>query len=138
MQPGTCSPACSGAAPPRCISARAMSAAALVSVASSYPEDVLVALAAMRLGRPVKWIEDRREHLMCANHSRQQKHRIQAAVERDGKILALADEFWHAQGAYVRTHATRVAMMICGILPGPYRVPAYRSAGHFRLTNKTP
>jgi carbon-monoxide dehydrogenase large subunit/6-hydroxypseudooxynicotine dehydrogenase subunit gamma len=92
----------------------------------------------MRLGRPVKWIEDRREHLICANHSRQQKHRIKAAVDADGQILAIDDEFWHDQGGYIRTHAIRVAMMICGILPGPYRVPAYRSLGHFRLTNKTP
>jgi carbon-monoxide dehydrogenase large subunit/6-hydroxypseudooxynicotine dehydrogenase subunit gamma len=103
-----------------------------------YPEDVLVCVAAQRLGRPIKWIEDRREHLMCANHSRQQTHRIRAAVDRDGRLLAIDDEFWHDQGAYVRTHATRVAMMICGILPGPYKVPAYRSVGHFRLTNKTP
>jgi carbon-monoxide dehydrogenase large subunit/6-hydroxypseudooxynicotine dehydrogenase subunit gamma len=103
-----------------------------------YPEDVLVCVAAMRLGRPVKWIEDRREHLICANHSRQQKHKIKAAVDAEGQILAIDDEFWHDQGAYIRTHATRVAMMICGILPGPYRVPAYRSIGYFRLTNKTP
>ncbi len=103
-----------------------------------YPEDVLVCVAAMRLGRPVKWIEDRREHLICANHSRQQKHRIKAAVDPQGQILAIDDEFWHDQGGYIRTHAVRVAMMICGILPGPYRVPAYRSVGHFRLTNKTP
>ena len=103
-----------------------------------YPEDVLVCVAAMRLGRPVKWIEDRREHLVCANHSRQQRHKIRAALDAEGRILALDDEFWHDQGAYVRTHAIRVPMMICGILPGPYRVPAYRSLGHFRLTNKTP
>jgi carbon-monoxide dehydrogenase large subunit/6-hydroxypseudooxynicotine dehydrogenase subunit gamma len=103
-----------------------------------YPEDVLVCVAAMRLGRAVKWIEDRREHLICANHSRQQKHRIRAAVDRDGRLLAIDDEFWHDQGAYVRTHATRVAMMIAGILAGPYKVAAYRSVGHFRLTNKTP
>jgi aerobic carbon-monoxide dehydrogenase large subunit len=103
-----------------------------------YPEDVLVCVAAMRLGRAVKWIEDRREHLLCANHSRQQRHRIRAALDAEGRILALDDEFWHDQGAYVRTHAIRVPMMICGVLPGPYRVPAYRSLGHFRLTNKTP
>jgi len=103
-----------------------------------YPEDVLVCVAAMRLGRPVKWIEDRREHLLAANHSRQQRHKIRAAVSRDGAILAIDDEFFHDQGAYVRTHATRVVMMTCGILPGPYRVPAYRAIGHFRLTNKTP
>jgi carbon-monoxide dehydrogenase large subunit len=103
-----------------------------------YPEDVLVCVAAMRLARPVKWIEDRREHFICANHSRQQRHRVRAGIDADGVIIALDDEFWHDQGAYVRTHAVRVAMMISGILPGPYRIPAYRSIGHFRLTNKTP
>jgi carbon-monoxide dehydrogenase large subunit/6-hydroxypseudooxynicotine dehydrogenase subunit gamma len=103
-----------------------------------YPEDVLVCVAAMRLGRPVKWIEDRREHLVATNHSRQQLHRIRAAVAPDGQLLAIDNEFFHDQGAYIRTHATRVAMMACGILPGPYRLPAYRAVGHFRLTNKTP
>jgi aerobic carbon-monoxide dehydrogenase large subunit len=103
-----------------------------------YPEDVLVCAAAMRLGRPVKWIEDRREHLIAANHSRQQLHRIKAGVDAEGRILAVDDLYFHDQGAYVRTHATRVVHMTAGILPGPYRVPAYRSVGHFRLTNKTP
>ena len=46
-----------------------------------YPEDVLVCVAAMRLGRPVKWIEDRREHFVAANHSRQQRHVVRAAVD---------------------------------------------------------
>ena len=49
-----------------------------------YPEDVLVCAAALRMRRPVKWIEDRREHLIAANHSREQQHRIRAAVDRDG------------------------------------------------------
>jgi len=92
----------------------------------------------MRLSRPVKWIEDRREHFTAANHSRQQRHKVRAGVDSDGVIQALDDEFWHDQGAYIRTHGLRVATMVCGILPGPYRVPAYRSVGHFRLTNKTP
>jgi carbon-monoxide dehydrogenase large subunit/6-hydroxypseudooxynicotine dehydrogenase subunit gamma len=69
-----------------------------------YPEDVLVSLAALRLGRPVKWIEDRREHLMAANHSREQRHHIRAAIDRDGHILAIDDIFFHDQGAYLRTH----------------------------------
>ena len=104
-----------------------------------YPEDVLVCVAAMRLERPVKWIEDRREHLIAANHSRHQHHQVRAAVTDDGEILALDDVIHHDNGAYVRTHATRVAMMTCGVLPGPYRVPgAYRAVCHFRLTNKTP
>jgi carbon-monoxide dehydrogenase large subunit/6-hydroxypseudooxynicotine dehydrogenase subunit gamma len=103
-----------------------------------YPEDVLVSLAALRLRRPVKWIEDRHEHLMAANHSREQIHRVRVGVDAAGRILALDDEYFHAQGAYIRTHGSRVADMTAGMLPGPYRVPAYRATGHFRLTNKTP
>ena len=104
-----------------------------------YPEDMLVCVAAMRFERPVKWIEDRREHLIAANHSRNQHHHIKAACTDEGEILAIDDVIHHDNGAYVRTHATRVAMMTCGVLPGPYRVPgAYRAVCHFRLTNKTP
>ena len=103
-----------------------------------YPEDVLACLGALRLGRPVKWIEDRREHLMACNHSREQRHRARLAVDRDGRILGLDDTFFHDQGAYVRTHGARVADMTAGMLVGPYRVPAFRVAGHVRLTNKTP
>jgi carbon-monoxide dehydrogenase large subunit len=103
-----------------------------------YPEDILVLVAAMRLGRPVKWIEDRREHMIAANHSRQQRHRIRAAVDADGRLLGIDDDFYHNQGAYIRTHCTRVADTACGILPGPYRLPHFRVNGHFRLTTKTP
>ena len=103
-----------------------------------YPEDVLVLVAALRFGRPVKWIEDRREHMVAANHSRQQRHNIRAAVDENGHLLAIDDCFFHDQGAYIRTHGTRVADTACGILPGPYRLPNYRVQGHFRLTNKTP
>jgi aerobic carbon-monoxide dehydrogenase large subunit len=103
-----------------------------------YPEDILVLLAAMRLGRPVKWLEDRREHMIAANHSRQQRHLIRAAVDAHGHLLGIDDDFFHDQGAYIRTHGTRVADMSCGMLPGPYRLPQFRVRGHFRLTNKTP
>ena len=103
-----------------------------------YPEDLLVCLAALRLRRPVKWIEDRREHMVATNHSRQQHHRIRAAVDTTGRLLAIEDVFYHDQGAYVRTHGARVVDLAAGMLPGPYRLPAYRVAGHFRLTNKTP
>ncbi len=103
-----------------------------------YPEDVLVCLAALRLGRPVKWIEDRREHLIAANHSRAQRHIARAAIDADGRILAIEDEFFHDQGGYVRTHAATVPDLAAAMLPGPYRVPSYRALGHLRLTNKTP
>jgi len=103
-----------------------------------YPEDILVLVAAMRLGRPVKWLEDRREHMIAANHSRQQHHVIRAAVDAEGRLLGIDDEFFHDQGAYIRTHGTRVIDTACGTLPGPYRLPHFRIRGHFRLTNKTP
>ena len=103
-----------------------------------YPEDILVCFAALKLRRPIKWIEDRREHLVSANQSREQHHRIRAAVDRDGRIVAIDETVFHDQGAYVRTHGARVADMTIGLLLGPYRVPNYRAAAHYRLTNKTP
>jgi carbon-monoxide dehydrogenase large subunit len=103
-----------------------------------YPEDVLVCAAALRFARPVKWIEDRREHLIAANQSRQQSHHVRAAVDAEGRILAIDDAFFHDQGAYLRTHAATVADLTAAMLPGPYRVPAYRAVGRVRLTNKTP
>ena len=103
-----------------------------------YPEDVLVAWAALRLNRPVKWIEDRREHLIAANHSRDQRHIVRAAVDSDGLITAVDDEFWCDQGAYVRTHGATVPSLTAAMLPGPYAFPSYRSRGHICLSNKTP
>ena len=103
-----------------------------------YPEDILVCAAALAFNRPVKWIEDRREHLIAANHSRQQLHRVSAAIDADGRILAIGDEFFHDNGAYMRTHAATVPDLAAAMLPGPYRVPAYRATAHIRLTNKTP
>ncbi len=103
-----------------------------------YPEDVLVLVAARRLGRPVKWIEDRQEHLMCANQSRQQHHLARIAADADGRILGIDDEFFHDQGGYVRTHGANVPNRTMCMLTGPYRVPAFRAVAHFRLTNKTP
>ena len=103
-----------------------------------YPEDVLVCVAALKFRRPVKWIEDRREHLIAANHSREQHHRVRTAINRQGQILGIEDEFFHDNGAYMRTHAATVPDLAAAMLPGPYRVPAYRAIGHIRLTNKTP
>ena len=103
-----------------------------------YPEDVLVCLGALRLRRPIKWIEDRREHMMSSNQSRDQTHHIKAAVDDQGHILGIDNTLYHDQGAYVRTHGARVADMTMALLLGTYKVPAYRTSGHFRLTNKTP
>jgi carbon-monoxide dehydrogenase large subunit len=103
-----------------------------------YPEDILVCAAALKFRKPIKWIEDRREHLIAANHSRDQLHRVRAAIDERGQIHAIEDEFFHDNGAYMRTHAATVPDLAAAMLPGPYVVPAYRAVGHIRLTNKTP
>ena len=103
-----------------------------------YPEDFLIPWLAMKLGRPVKWAEDRAEHLMAVNHSRQQYHRIAAAFDDQGRILALEDDITQDNGAYCRTHGVAVPELTAAMLPGPYRVPAYRGRVRVVLTNKTP
>jgi aerobic carbon-monoxide dehydrogenase large subunit len=76
--------------------------------------------------------------MIAANHSRQQRHRIRAAVDAQGRLLAIHDDFFHDQGAYIRTHGTRVAETSLWHAPGPYLLPHFGVNGHFRLTNKTP
>ena len=103
-----------------------------------YPEDFLVPWLARSLGRPVKWAEDRAEHLVAVNHSRQQSHRIAAAFDADGVLTALRDDVLHDNGAYCRTHGITVPELTVAMLPGPYRVPAYSGRIRVVLTNKTP
>jgi carbon-monoxide dehydrogenase large subunit len=103
-----------------------------------YPEDLVVPWAAMRLGRPVQWIEDRREHLMAANHSRQQDHDIEIGLDADHRIVALVDRFTTDMGSYIRTHGVVVPELTAALLPGPYRIPHYTCEVQCVLTNKTP
>ena len=103
-----------------------------------YPEDVLAVWVADRLRRSVVWIEDRREHLLAANHSRQQLHRARIAGDRDGRIAAIASDFDMDMGAYARTHSIRVADLTLSMLPGPYDLDAYRGTARCVVTNKTP
>jgi aerobic carbon-monoxide dehydrogenase large subunit len=103
-----------------------------------YPEDFLVPVLAMRTRRPVKWIEDRREHLMTTNHSRQQHHEIQLALRSDGVIIGLHDRFWTDMGGYVRTHGATAPNNTAAYLSGPYRIPNYRVDAVCAVTNKTP
>ena len=103
-----------------------------------YPEDFLVPWLARTLRRPVIWVEDRAEHLVAVNHSRQQAHRIAAAFDTGGRILGLRDDIVHDNGAYCRTHGIIVPELTVAMLPGPYRVPAYRGRIQVVLTSKTP
>jgi len=103
-----------------------------------YPEDILVPLAAMKLGRPVKWIESRRENLMSANHAREVAYEIEMGFHRDGRILAIRAVIHADIGAYVRTAALVPAEFGAALLPGPYRVPNYGCDLWSVVTNKTP
>jgi carbon-monoxide dehydrogenase large subunit len=103
-----------------------------------YPEDLVVPWAAMRLGRPVQWVEDRREHMMATNHSRQQVHDVELGLTREGRIVALRDRFVADLGAYIRTHGVIVPELTVGLLPGPYRIPNYDCEARCVLSNKTP
>jgi aerobic carbon-monoxide dehydrogenase large subunit len=99
-----------------------------------FPEEVLVPWAAVRLGRPVKWTEDRREHFIAASQERGQRHRAAVAVDGDGRILAVRDTFVHDSGAYT-PYGMVVPIITATQLPGPYRVPNYRSDFTVLYTN---
>jgi CO/xanthine dehydrogenase Mo-binding subunit len=103
-----------------------------------YPEDYLVAYLACTTGRPVKWIEDRNEHLIATNHAREQRYVLEGAFNAEGRLLGLRTEVWHDKGAYIRPTGVTVAEITLGILPGPYRLPAYEGKLHVVTTNKTP
>ena len=87
-----------------------------------YPDEVLVPYAAMELGRPVKYIEDRSEHFVASNHERKQIHDVEVAATKDGMITAMRDHFLHDTGAFI-PYGIAVAQVASTSLPGPYRVP---------------
>ena len=101
-----------------------------------YPEDFLIPYAAMQLKRPVKWIEDRREHLLTANHSREILCDVEIAARRDGTFLGLRAQVFGDMGAYIRTHGGVVPAHVADLLPTPYRMPNYECSVHFVMTNK--
>jgi carbon-monoxide dehydrogenase large subunit len=103
-----------------------------------YPEDILVPLAALKLGRPVKWVESRRENLMAANHAREVSYQIEIGFAADGRILGIRTVIHADIGAYVRTAALVPAEFGAALLPGPYRVPSYACDLWSVVTNKTP
>ncbi|NJJ39611.1 xanthine dehydrogenase family protein molybdopterin-binding subunit [Paenibacillus apii] len=103
-----------------------------------YPEDYLIPFAAMRLKRPVRWIEDRLEHFKATNHSREQKHQVTVGFDGDGRIYALRDEIFFDQGGYIRTHGTTVPSLTQAMFPGPYDFSDIEIVTHLALTNKTP
>ncbi len=103
-----------------------------------YPEDVIIPLVAARLGRPVKWIEDRREHLLSIVHAREMEFDLELALRSDGRILGLRGQIICDQGAYVRTLGIINPSLAGATLPGPYQIDNYSAEVICVLTNKSP
>src|SRR5438128_3876179 len=103
-----------------------------------YPEDILVPLAALKINRPVRWVESRRENLTAANHAREVTYDLEIGFEADGRIRAMRVVIHADIGAYVRTAALLPAEFGAALLPGPYRVPHYACDLWNVVTNKTP
>jgi len=103
-----------------------------------YPEDILIPLAALQLGRPVRFIEDRSESLLATNHARELTNAVEIGFDRDGRIVAIRSIIHADIGAYVRTAGLVPAEFGAALLPGPYRVPNYSCDLWSVVTNKTP
>ncbi len=103
-----------------------------------YPEDILIPLAALQLGRPVRFIEDRSESLLATNHARELTNAVEIGFDRDGRIVAIRSIIHADIGAYVRTAGLVPAEFGAALLPGPYRVPHYSCDLWSVVTNKTP
>jgi carbon-monoxide dehydrogenase large subunit len=103
-----------------------------------YREDFCVALAAKQLHRPVKWIEDRAEHLLASGHAREETVEAEFAVKNDGTLLGIKIKLVLDAGAYPRVPvpATRFPDIIQRMLPGPYRLKGYRFESTVVATNK--
>jgi carbon-monoxide dehydrogenase large subunit len=100
-----------------------------------YPEEAVIPAAAMKLGQPVTWQEDRREHFICATQERDQHWDVAIAVDASGKILGLRGSILHDTGAYL-PWGIIAPYIAATTFPGPYVVPAYRVDVTVALTNR--
>jgi carbon-monoxide dehydrogenase large subunit len=96
-----------------------------VKIVHPWPEEILVPWAAIRLGRPVKWTEDRREHFISSAHERAQLHEVDFGYDDEGTLLGLSVRFWHDNGAYI-PYGLIVPIVTSTQLLGPYKPRAYR------------
>ncbi|MGI9557696.1 MAG: xanthine dehydrogenase family protein molybdopterin-binding subunit, partial [Solirubrobacterales bacterium] len=104
-----------------------------------YPEDFLIPWLARELGRPVKWVEDRREGLIALNHSRETLWDMEMAADADGNLLGYRGSSWFGQGGYVRTHGSLLLpRVMTSHFPGAFRWQAFEHRAASVLLNKTP
>jgi len=102
-----------------------------------YPEELVVAALARRLGRPVRWTDTRQESFVSTTHAGDQLHDVTLALAADGEILALADDFLIDAGAYLPRGAV-VASVTATHLVGLYHVPVFHCRGRVVVTHKVP
>jgi aerobic carbon-monoxide dehydrogenase large subunit len=102
-----------------------------------YPEDLLITFLARKIGRPVRWIEERREHMISATHSRDQLHDVEVAFDDDGRILGLRDDYIVDCGAW-NPIGSGVAYNTAVHLTGPYKIENLAASGRIVVTNKVP
>jgi len=102
-----------------------------------YPEELVVPALARMLARPVKWVEDRREHFLTTTQERDQVWDVTIAVDADAKILGLKGSLIHDAGAYLPWGAI-MPYISSSTLPGPYVVPAFKFEAVTAFTNLTP
>jgi carbon-monoxide dehydrogenase large subunit len=100
-----------------------------------YPEEVTVAAACLKLRRPIKWVEDRREHFLAAVQERDQYWDVEAACDADGLLLAVRGRLIHDEGAYT-PQGINLPYNASTALPGPYVLPAYDLVVQVVETNK--
>src|SRR3954453_22287342 len=101
-----------------------------------YREELTVAALARQLRRPVRWREDRAENLIAASHAREDVAHTRAAVDGQGRILALELDLAEDFGAYCFYPANYLARVVAVILTGPYRIADYAIEMKVALTNK--
>ncbi len=102
-----------------------------------YAEDILVPFLARALGRPVRFVETRREHLLAVTQERDQWHDVEIGMTREGRIVAVRDTFVHDCGAFV-SWGVIVPILTSVSVPGPYRVPHYEVTLTALYTNRVP
>jgi carbon-monoxide dehydrogenase large subunit len=106
---------------------------------AAYPGEFITIFCSMKLGRPVKWTETRRENYQATTHGRDHVQEVELAATRDGKILGLRCSVWAGMGAYLSTAAPGIPTILHGLmLSGPYALPAVKEDVYGIYTNTTP
>jgi carbon-monoxide dehydrogenase large subunit len=104
----------------------------------TYPEEILLCILARRLGRPVKWVEDRWEHIVATTHGREQFHDVEVAYDDDGRVRAIRDRCVTNTGAYLQRLTLVEPFIGVSMLTGPYDITDFEATAHVVMTNKAP